>query len=124
MIISEAELAALAELRHARPHDLLGMHLADGGVVVRALLPETHAVAAVKIDGNGPVIPLRRLGETNVFEGHTTDVSEIFLYELAIEWSSGEQWRTRDAYSFKPTIGDQDLCLFGQGDEIEKLNIL
>ena len=117
MIISEAELAALAELRHARPHDLLGMHLADGGVVVRALLPETHAVAAVKIDGNGPVIPLRRLGETNVFEGHTTDVSEIFLYELAIEWSSGEQWRTRDAYSFKPTIGEQELFLFGQGDE-------
>ena len=93
------------------------MHLMEDGVVVRALLPQARAVAVMALDAGGPVVPLRRLGRTDIFEGLMGDVTEMFPYELAIEWESGEQWRTRDPYSFEPTVGEQDLYLFGQGDE-------
>ena len=117
VILSKAELATLVGNKHATPHDLLGMHTINGGVVVRALLPEARAVVAMPIDDAGPVIPLCRLGETDVFEGLGPDVDGLYPYELTIEWSNGKQWRTRDPYSFAPTISERDLYPFVQGDE-------
>jgi len=64
-----------------------------------------------------PVIALRRVGESDLFEGMLEEENEIYAYDLAITWGSGEQWRTRDAFSFLPTISDDDLYLFNQGDE-------
>ena len=117
MILPEAELTALVEQRHAKPHSVLGMHWAEGGVVVRALLPSAREVVVVPVGVDGSTIPLRRLGDTDVFEGQSVAEAAVFPYELAIDWTSGEQWRTRDPYSFAPTIGEQDLYLFGRGDE-------
>ncbi len=117
VILAADQLAALVERRHSAPHEVLGLHGTQGGVVARALLPEARGVAVVPLEGAGPVIPLRRLGDTDVFEGYTSECFEVFPYELAIEWASGEQWRTRDPYAFAPTISERDLYLFGKGEE-------
>ena len=119
MIISESEFEAITHGRHAAPHELLGMHqLEGGGVVVRALLPLAKGVMAVPVhEPSKPVIALRRVGESDLFEGKLEEENEIYAYDLAITWGSGEQWRTRDAFSFLPTISDDDLYLFNQGDE-------
>ena len=117
MILSSPNLSALAKNRHATPHDLLGMHSVGGGVVVRALLPEARAVVAVPLNDAAPAIPLRRLGKTDIFEGESSEVDGVSSYELDIHWSDGKQWRTRDPYSFAPTISEGDLYPFGQGDE-------
>ncbi len=119
MIISESEFEAITHGRHAAPHELLGMHqLEGGGVVVRALLPLAKGVVAVPVhEPSKPVIALRRVGESDLFEGMLEEEDEIYAYDLAITWGSGEQWRTRDAFSFLPTISDDDLYLFNQGDE-------
>ena len=119
MILSDNEFEAITGGTHASPHDLLGMHrLADGGVVVRAFLPLAKGVVAVPADQvNKPVIPLRRVGDSDLFEGVAEEETELFPYDLAITWGSGEQWRTRDPFSFLPTISENDLFLLGQGDE-------
>jgi len=119
MILTDAQFEAITTGRHAAPHELLGMHrLAEGGVVVRALLPLAKGVVAVPVhEPSKPVIALRRVGDSDLFEGTVEDVNEIYAYDLAITWGSGEQWRTRDAFSFLPTISDNDLFLFNQGDE-------
>ena len=41
----------------------------------------------------------------------------MFPYDLAITLGSGEKCRTRDPFSFLPTISEDDLFLFGRGDE-------
>ena len=119
MILSESDFAAITSGTHATPHDMLGMHrLPDGGIVVRAFLPLAKGVVAVPVDSvNKPVVPLRRVGDSDLFEGMAEEESELFPYDLAITWGSGEQWRTRDPFSFLPTISEDDLFLFGRGDE-------
>ena len=119
MILSDLDFEAITQGTHASPHDHLGMHrLERGGLVVRALLPLAKAVVAVPIESvSKPVIPLRRIGDSDLFEGLADQEHDIFPYDLAITWGSGEQWRTRDPFSFSPTINDEDLFLFGQGDE-------
>ena len=71
MILSDTEFESITCGTHASPHDLLGMHrLANGGVVVRAFLPLAKGVVAVPIDQvNKPVIQLRRVGDSDLFEG-------------------------------------------------------
>jgi 1,4-alpha-glucan branching enzyme len=120
MIASAAELDALLAVRHAAPHELLGMHrLANRkALVVRAFIPNASRVDAVPVhDPAKPTIHLRRLHDTDVFEGSTERAAEVYAYDLVITWPDGSQTRSRDPYSFLPSVGETDLYLFGQGNE-------
>ena len=41
----------------------------------------------------------------------------VYAYDLVITNHQGQTRRTRDAFSFLPTLGESDLFLFGKGDE-------
>jgi 1,4-alpha-glucan branching enzyme len=118
MILSPNEFEALAALRHASPHSLLGMHPLEKGVVVRALIPGAQSVAAVPThEKEMPTIRLQRLGESDLFEGLSRKASRVYAYDLVVTNADGSRWQTRDPYSFLPTLGESDLYLFGQGDD-------
>ncbi|MEJ5238360.1 1,4-alpha-glucan branching protein GlgB [Limisphaera sp. VF-2] len=120
MLLSADELRSLVEFRHATPHDLLGMHvLGDrSGVVVRALVPEAAAIEAVPVhEPQMPRIRLKQIHEVGLFEGVSREVQRVYAYDLVITDKAGRVMRTRDPYSFLPTIGEMDLYLFGKGDE-------
>ncbi len=119
MILSGGELEALVAVRHASPHDLLGMHpLGDRrGIVVRAMLPGAERVEAVPLrESSKPRIRLERVHPSGVWEGSAREVSGVFAYELLIRWADGTESRTRDPYSFLPTVGEMDIYLFAQGN--------
>ena len=120
MILSKAELESLVRLEHATPHALLGMHaLGRGeGVVVRAFLPDAVAVEAVAThEPDQPSIRLKRIHPAGLFEGATRGAARVYAYDLVITDAQGNTRRTRDAYSFLPTLGETDLYLFGEGNE-------
>ncbi len=120
MILTKPELNRLAEVRHSTPHQLLGMHpLGDGsGLVARAIVPDAESVEVQPARGEkNPTFKLKRLAGTEVFEGSTTAAKHIYAYDLVITDRQGRVRRTRDAYSFLPTLGAADLYLFGKGDE-------
>jgi 1,4-alpha-glucan branching enzyme len=121
MILTAAELASLVEVRHSSPHQLLGMHpLGDGsGVVVRAFLPDAADVRIVPThEKNRPKIRLKRLHDSGLFEGITHAAKEVYAYDLVITDHQHGVRQTRDPYSFLPTLGEMDLYLFGQGNEL------
>ncbi len=121
MLLTAEEREQLAGVRHGAPHQLLGMHrLGDGsGLVVRALAPGAASIRVVPAPGaEGPEFPLEKIHETGLFEGVTRDSAEIYAYDLAIDFEAGGRQRTRDPYSFLPTLGDSDLHLFGEGREL------
>ena len=120
MFLTQAELQSLVEVKQRTPHQLLGMHpLADGtGVVVRALLPDAAKVEVQPVHEKGkPAFKLTRLHKAGLFEGTTTEANRVYAYDLVITDQQGRVRRTRDAYSFLPTLGEADLFLFGKGDE-------
>jgi 1,4-alpha-glucan branching enzyme len=120
MLLTQAELQRLVEVRQRTPHELLGMHpLANGtGVVVRVFVPEAAEVEVQPAhEKDKPSFKLTRLHNTGVFEGTTTQASRVYAYDLVVTDPRGRVRRTRDAYSFLPTMGESDLFLFGKGDE-------
>ncbi len=120
MLLTKDELQSLIGLTHQSPHTLLGMHpLGDGsGLVVRALLPDAKKVAIQPThEKDKPAFELKRIPKTDVFEAVTESANKVYAYDLVITDKAGRTRRTRDAYSFLPTLGESDLFLFGKGDE-------
>jgi 1,4-alpha-glucan branching enzyme len=120
MILTPEELRSLVELKHQSPHTLLGMHPLGGGsgLVVRALLPDAAGVEVQPVhEKSKPHFALQRLPGTDVFEGVSRSAKKVYAYDLVITTHQGQVRRTRDAFSFLPTLGESDLFLFGKGDE-------
>src|SRR5688572_29822900 len=120
MILAPEELRRVAELKHRSPHDVLGMHpLADGsGVVVRAFWPGAIKVEVRFLEPKGaPGSELQNIHKAGVFEGTIPGVKLPCVYELIFTDDKGNTRALRDPYSFLPTLSDDDLYLFGKGDE-------
>jgi 1,4-alpha-glucan branching enzyme len=120
MTLTPEETAKLVKASHSNPHQLLGMHpLGDGsGVVVRALLSNAAKVEVVPVhEADKPHFKLKRIDPCGLFEGVSNAATHVFAYELVITDPDGLQRRTRDPYSFLPTLGETDLYLFNQGNE-------
>src|SRR5437763_2836401 len=116
MILKGAELEGLTPATNRNPHQLLGMHpLGDGsGVVVRAFLPNAASVEAVPtLEKDKPVIKLESLHKSGLFEGVTKKASRVYACDLVVTDYQGKVRRTRDPYSFLPTVSETDLYLFG-----------
>jgi len=120
MILTSDELRSLVELKHQSPHTLLGMHpFGDkSGVVVRAFLPDAQKVEVQPVHEKTKLkFALERIPNTDIFEGVTKSAIAVYAYDLVITDKQNITRRTRDAYSFLPTLGEADLFLFGKGDE-------
>ncbi|MBI5770518.1 MAG: 1,4-alpha-glucan branching protein GlgB [Verrucomicrobia bacterium] len=122
MIISKSDLANLVQARHAAPHSVLGMHPhtrgKSKGVVVRALVSGAAEIEVVDAVAHPPKAwPMKRLAPEGLFEVFITKRPEVFKYQLRIFHPGGSVRRIYDPYSFLPTLGDQDLYLFNEGNE-------
>src|SRR6267154_585377 len=120
MALTQQEIQSLLEVKSRSPHQFLGMHpLGDGsGVVARALAPNAAKVEVQPThEKEKPAFEMKRLGNTPLFEGSTTEASHVYAYDLVVTDQAGQTCRTRDPYSFLPTLGESDLYLFGKGDE-------
>jgi 1,4-alpha-glucan branching enzyme len=120
MVLTQEELRSLVDVNHRSPHQLLGLHeLGDGsGLVVRAFVPGAAGVEIQPVhEKNKPRIKLERVHESGLFEGRTAATDKVYAYDLVITNPDKTVRRTRDAYSFLPTLGEADLYLFGKGDE-------
>ena len=120
MVLTTEQLRSLVEAKSRSPHELLGMHPlpGDAGLVVRALIPGAQSIEIQPVhESDKPSFRLERLPKTDLFEGTTKDANRVFAYDLVITNADGKVRRTRDPYSFLPTLGESDLYLFGKGDE-------
>ncbi|HTL17393.1 MAG TPA: 1,4-alpha-glucan branching enzyme, partial [Patescibacteria group bacterium] len=120
MVLTQEELLSLVQVRNRSPHQLLGLHRAGNGkgLVARALVPGAEKVEVQPIlEKDKPSIGLKRIPKTDLFEGSTSEADQVYSYDLVITDKTGSVRRTRDPYSFLPTLSEADLYLFGKGDE-------
>ena len=123
MVLTQEEVRSLVEVRHRSPHQLLGIHPLGNasGLVVRAFVPDAVAVEIEPVhdlDNRDRLrVKLQRVHNSGLFEGVVPAARRVYPYELVITDKKNHVRRTRDPYSFLPTLGEGDLYLFGKGDE-------
>ncbi|MCW2306276.1 1,4-alpha-glucan branching protein GlgB [Rhodobium gokarnense] len=112
--ITVGEIAALLSADLADPFAVLGLHDADGGLVMRAYLPDADAVTVVDAASGEDVCDLDKAHDAGIFAGPVPGRTEWFPYRLAVTWGD---WREEieDPYRFPPVIGEMDEYLFSEG---------
>ncbi len=102
---------ALLRGEHADPHALLGGHLDDQGVTVRALRPLASSVTVIADDGS-------RHPMSHEHEGIWTvhlPLDQVPDYRIGTAYDDGIEHVADDPYRFLPTLGEIDLHLIGEG---------
>ncbi|MFH1499515.1 MAG: 1,4-alpha-glucan branching protein GlgB [Verrucomicrobiota bacterium] len=122
MLITQAEIATFTTASNASPHALLGMHPArqgkSAGLVVRAFLRETVECEVVDLTKKTPTaFAMTRLDDAGFFEVFIPRRKTHFAYQLRATRTNGEIHQFYDPYCFLPTLGEQDLYLFNEGNE-------
>jgi 1,4-alpha-glucan branching enzyme len=110
----DRELVALAGARHPDPFSVLGPHLSDAGLCIRAILPHAEEVSVVR-DGAGAV-PMRQAHPAGVFDVLLKRETAIPDYRLRVVYPGGYGAEIDDPYRHGRVIGDFDLYLFGEGN--------
>ena len=86
------------------------------GVVVRAFV--RHSVACAVVDpASGEVWSMESLAPEGFYECFIPRRREVFPYQLRVTQDNGETRQRHDPYAFLPTLGEQDLHLFNEGNE-------
>jgi len=114
--LSPAQLRSFLSLRQPDPYQILGPHLADNGLVIRAFTPDAKHISVVI---GKRVYAMQRIEDRGLFESFIPDISVVPKYRLRIMTHQDELKATEDPYSFLPTIGELDLHLFAEGKHEE-----
>jgi 1,4-alpha-glucan branching enzyme len=126
MLITADELESFSNATCARPHSLLGMHQVKGGLVVRAFLRDALSCEVVEFPSGKrsasaapaeKLHPMERVSPEGLFEVLIPRRKTLFAYQLRVVRENGEMRQFHDPYRFLPTLGDQDLYLFNEGNE-------
>ena len=105
------EVERLVRGEHHEPHRLLGAHLEDGKLVVRALRPAATSVVALVGDER---VKLDQVHPGGLFEGVLDGAATPAAYRLEVTYDAGT-FTIDDPYRFLPTIGELDQHLLGEG---------
>ena len=108
------DLEALIDARHFDPFSVLGPHVTDEGVVIRAFLPHAEQVTVVSSVGD-PVTMLRR-HDAGIFEALLPGGTTIPDYRLRVIYPGRHAENVDDPYRYGRVLGDYDLYLFGEGN--------
>ncbi|MFW5472070.1 1,4-alpha-glucan branching protein GlgB [Knoellia sp. CPCC 206450] len=103
---------ALIHGRHQQPHDLLGQHLEDGGLRIRAMRPMAASVRVRFADGEELALEHEAEGVWSAVRPGTTETMD---YRLLVDWGDGYEHVQDDPYRFAPTLGQMDLHLVNEG---------
>ncbi|MFA5263382.1 MAG: 1,4-alpha-glucan branching protein GlgB [Opitutaceae bacterium] len=120
MLLPKHELHKFLTATHSTPHDWLGMRQASqgksNGVVARAFLRDAAACEVVD-SATGKKWEMTMLAPEGFFEVFIPKRTRVFGYMLRARQHNGEFRQFFDPYCFLPTLGDQDLYLFNEGNE-------
>jgi len=119
------EILQIVNAEYADPHRILGMHIVQSKLYVRAFVPHCAAVSAFD-PATGEKWTLMRVHDAGFFEGCITGRNTWFCYQLVIDHdgTNNNVHIIRDPYSFAPVLTDYDMHLWANGTHYEIVNKL
>ena len=121
--IDKDVINALIAGHFADPFSVLGMHYADAGLEVRALLPDATDVWVIEPKTGRKVGKLECLDSRGFFCGVLPRRKNPFRYQLAVTWH-GQQNLIDDPYRFGPLLQDLDVWLLSEGTHLRPYETL
>jgi 1,4-alpha-glucan branching enzyme len=117
---TDAALAALAAGRNRDPFAVLGPHLEDGGIVIRAFHPAARLIE-VRLVATGELRPMTRRGSAGAFEIRLQPQgTEIGVpdYRLRFTFPGDHVVEVDDPYRYGRVLTDFDIYLLGEGTHL------
>jgi 1,4-alpha-glucan branching enzyme len=111
--VSEPDLQAILSARHGDPFSVLGLHVTDAGVAIRAFVPHADALDVITPDGDR-IAQLTLKHADGFFEGLVPEMAPGARYKLRAR-NAGGSWEMYDPYSFPPVLGPLDDYLLAEG---------
>jgi 1,4-alpha-glucan branching enzyme len=111
---STDNISAVVKGIHGDPFAVLGPFAVDGGIAIRAFVPDAEALVAIDRETGKPLAELERIDNAGFFSGLVKDRAMPLDYRLRAQWQ-GDQWDIEDPYRFEPLIGELDTYLLGEG---------
>ena len=108
---------AIGAIVHGTSHDpfgVLGPHKVEGGVAIRAFVPDAEGVAIIERNSGEQLADMERLDNAGFFSGTIENRASPPDYRLRALRGS-DQWELEDPYRFGPLIGELDSYLLGEG---------
>ena len=112
-LVEATDLKRFLSLKHQDPHQILGPHLNDDGLVIRAFRPDAEELHVVI--GTRRPQAMNKIDAAGLFELFLPETGNIPAYRFRLHRNGGEDETLRDPYAFPPTVGELDLHLFGEG---------
>jgi len=99
---------------HRSPHSVLGAHVVDDQVLVRALRPGAESVTVLLGDLDNPERHALAHQHGGIWGGVLTGHDAVPDYRLEVTYPTGTV-TADDPYRWLPTLGEVDLHLIGEG---------
>ncbi|MDR0755992.1 MAG: 1,4-alpha-glucan branching protein GlgB [Puniceicoccales bacterium] len=107
----QAEFEALLHGIHTNPHHFLGIHRQGNQYIIRGLFRGAKKCFLRDLT-QSKLVEMLKVADEGLF---ATFVSETIQYQFEVTYEDHRAY-LKDPYSFKPTLTDEDLCLFNQGN--------
>ena len=107
-------VASIVRGDHGDPFAVLGMHLEDGKLVVRAFLPQASRVEVLDAASGKVAAELARIDPAGFFAGSIAGVAKPFPYRLRLTIGD-TQAEIEDPYRFGDVLGQLDMHLIAEG---------
>lgn len=114
--LEQDALDAIVGGYHGAPFDVLGPHLIEDRLVIRALWPGATEIEVVP--ARGAPIPMSLIHDAGLFEAILPGRKKIIAYKLTARFSSGSEQTIDDPYAFAPTLSDFDAHLMAEGTHL------
>ncbi|MEA3500583.1 MAG: 1,4-alpha-glucan branching protein GlgB [Candidatus Marinimicrobia bacterium] len=98
------------------PHSVLGIH-EDSSLkkIIRIYQQNVKKIYIQTMDSYKKKYELKKAGVDNLWEV-SVKRKRFFNYKVFVEYENGDKYNYIDPYQFAPTLTEEDLYLFGKGD--------
>ncbi len=114
-IMNWSEIEAIVYSEHDEPHQILGAHLVEDGVLIQGFFPSTSTVTVLANDKEY----LMELVDEEGFYAVVLPYKKIPKYKYHITFEDGTVTEKADPYLYKPIISDADQKKFNAGIHYE-----
>jgi len=118
LMVLKENIKRIVDGKHGDPFFVLGMHVGEKNIEVRAFLPEADEAWVIN-ERTQKSYPMDKIHKTGFYvaEFHHKDT---FPYRIKIKTYEGEKSEFKDPYSFGQVLNDFDLHLIGEGSHYKK----